>query len=110
MVMSAVPVRHRAMAIAVCRELKESRVSTIAMVILSRRPGRLSGPAAAQARACCRNPHAIGAAAAPAAHGIGTASLVRRSEIHMATASSWAMAAAGVFTSLLAILLRLFLR
>lgn len=43
----------------------------------------------------------MGAAIGTASHGIGTASLVRRSEMQ-ATVSSWAMAAAGVFTSLLA--------
>ena len=64
---------------------------------------------------CCgrqvaqRDDRAIGAAIGTAAHGICTASLVRQSEMQ-ATVSSWAMAAAGVFTSLLAPLLKLFLR
>jgi putative effector of murein hydrolase len=40
---------------------------------------------------------------------VGTASLVRHSELQ-ASVSSWAMAAAGVFTSLLAALLAVFLR
>jgi putative effector of murein hydrolase len=54
----------------------------------------------------CRSlDRAVGAAIGTAAHGIGTASLVRRSEMQ-ATVASWAMAAAGVFTSLLALFLR----
>jgi len=56
-----------------------------------------------------RNDQAIGAAMGTASHGIGTASLVRRSDVQ-ASVSSWAMAAAGVFTSLLAAGIALFLR
>jgi putative effector of murein hydrolase len=51
---------------------------------------------------------AVGAAIGTSSHGIGTASLVRHSEIQ-ASVSSWAMAAAGVFTSLLGAALSLFL-
>ena len=56
-----------------------------------------------------KDDRAVGAAIGCAAHGIGTASLVRQSEMQ-ATVSSWAMAASGVFTSLLAVLVALFLR
>jgi putative effector of murein hydrolase len=56
-----------------------------------------------------RDDRAIGAAMGTASHGVGTASLVRHSELQ-ASVSSWAMAAAGVFTSLLAALLAVFLR
>jgi putative effector of murein hydrolase len=52
---------------------------------------------------------AIGAAIGTAAHGIGTASLLRRSE-REAAVSSWAMAAAGIFTSVIAAGLKLFLK
>ena len=55
-----------------------------------------------------RDDRAIGAAIGAASHGVGTASLVRRSEMQ-ASASSWAMAAAGIFTSLLAALIKMFL-
>jgi putative effector of murein hydrolase len=55
-----------------------------------------------------RDDRAIGAAIGTGSHGVGTASLVRHSEMQ-ATVSSWAMAAAGVFTSLLAALLKIFL-
>ena len=108
-VMSAVPKSVTTpIAIEVCRELKGIPQITIAMVLLTGVLGAsLAPPLLRLARV--RNHHAIGAATGTAAHGIGTASLVRRSEMQ-ATASSWAMAAAGVFTSLLAILLRLFLR
>lgn len=51
---------------------------------------------------------AIGAAIGTSSHGVGTASLVRRSE-REAAVSSWAMAASGVFTSFLAVLVKLFL-
>jgi putative effector of murein hydrolase len=56
-----------------------------------------------------REDRAIGAAMGTSAHGIGTASLVRQSEMQAAV-SSWAMATAGVFTSLLAALAAPFLR
>lgn len=56
-----------------------------------------------------RDGHAVGAAMGTAAHGIGTASLVRRSE-RSAAVSSWAMAAAGIITSVLAALLKFFLK
>jgi hypothetical protein len=52
---------------------------------------------------------AIGAAIGTSSHGIGTASLVRHLDMQ-AAASSWAMAAAGVFTSVLASLLALMMR
>ena len=107
-VMSAVPKSVTTpIAIEVCRELKGIPQITIAMVLLTGVLGASVAPPLLRL-VHVRNHHAIGAATGTAAHGIGTASLVRRSEMQ-ATASSWAMAAAGVFTSLLAILLRLFL-
>lgn len=56
-----------------------------------------------------REDRAVGAAIGSASHGIGTASLIRRSEMQ-ATVSSWAMAAAGVFTSVLGAILQWIVR
>ena len=95
-VMSTVPKSVTTpIAIEVCQELGGIPQITIALVIL--RLVRVT------------DDRAVGAAIGSAAHGIGTASLVRRSEMQ-ASVSAWAMAAAGVFTSLLATILALFLR
>ena len=108
-VMSAVPKSVTTpIAIEVSRELGGIPQITIALVILAGVLGATFGPALLRL-AGVRDDRAIGAAMGTASHGIGTASLVRRSEMQ-ATVSSWAMAAAGVFTSVLAALLRLFLR
>jgi putative effector of murein hydrolase len=108
-VMSAVPKSVTTpIAIEVCRELNGIPQITIAMVILAGVLGATFGvPILRLAR--LRDDRAIGAAIGTASHGIGTASLVRRSEMQ-ATVSSWAMAAAGVFTSLLAAALAMLLR
>lgn len=95
-------------AVEVCRELKGIPQITIALVILAGVLGASFGTHLLRL-AGVRNGQAIGAAMGTASHGIGTASLVRHSELQ-ASVSSWAMAAAGVFTSLLAALLLLFLR
>lgn len=95
-------------ALEVCRELNGIPQITIALVVLAGVLGASFGLPLLRAVGI-RDDRAIGAAMGTAAHGIGTASLVRRSEMQ-ATVSSWAMAAAGVFTSLLAVLLKLFLR
>ena len=78
------------------------------MVILAGVFGASFGPALLRLTGV-KEDRAVGAAVGSASHGIGTASLVRHSEMQ-ATVSSWAMAAAGVFTSLLAALLSVFLR
>jgi predicted murein hydrolase (TIGR00659 family) len=107
-VMSAVPKSVTTpIAIEVCKELKGIPQITIALVILAGVLGASFGPPLLRL-AGVRDDRAIGAAIGTASHGVGTASLVRRSELQ-ATVSSWAMAAAGVFTSLLAALLKLFL-
>jgi predicted murein hydrolase (TIGR00659 family) len=107
-VMSAVPKSVTTpIAIEVCRELKGIPQITIAMVILAGVLGASFGVPLLRL-AGVREDRAIGAAIGTASHGVGTASLVRRSEMQT-TVSSWAMAAAGVFTSLLAALLKLFL-
>jgi predicted murein hydrolase (TIGR00659 family) len=107
-VMSAVPKSVTTpIAIEVCRELKGIPQITIAMVILAGVLGASFGRPLLKL-AGVRDDRAIGAAIGTGSHGVGTASLLRRSEMQ-ATVSSWAMAAAGVFTSLLAALLKLIL-
>jgi predicted murein hydrolase (TIGR00659 family) len=107
-VMSTVPKSVTTpIAIEVCRELKGIPQITIALVILAGVLGASFGPPLLRL-AGVRDDRAIGAAIGSASHGVGTASLVRHSEMQ-ATVSSWAMATAGVFTSLLAALLKLFL-
>jgi len=95
-------------AIEVSRELGGIPQITIALVILAGVLGASFGVPLLRLVGV-REDRAIGAAMGTASHGVGTASLVRRSEMQ-ATVSSWAMAAAGVFTSLLAALLALALR
>jgi predicted murein hydrolase (TIGR00659 family) len=108
-VMSTVPKSVTTpIAIEVCRELKGIPQITIAMVILAGVLGASFGVPLLRL-AGVRDDRAIGAAIGTGSHGVGTASLVRHSEMQAAV-SSWAMAAAGVFTSLLAALLKLFLR
>lgn len=95
-------------AIEVSRQLRGIPQITIAMVILTGVLGATFGTWLLKL-ARIRNNRAIGAAIGTSSHGIGTASLVRQSEIQAAV-SSWAMAAAGVFTSILGAFLSLFLR
>jgi predicted murein hydrolase (TIGR00659 family) len=95
-------------AIEVSRELNGIPPITIALVILAGVLGASFGVPLLRLVGV-REDRAIGAAIGSASHGVGTASLVQHSEMQ-ATVSSWAMAAAGVFTSLLAALLKLFLR
>jgi putative effector of murein hydrolase len=107
-VMSAVPKSVTTpIAIEVSRELKGIPQITIALVILAG-VGATFGPLLLRL-AGVRGDLAIGAAMGTASHGIGTASLVRHSELQ-ASVSSWAMAAAGVCVSLMAALMMLFLR
>jgi predicted murein hydrolase (TIGR00659 family) len=94
-------------AIEVCKELNGIPQITIAMVLLAGVLGASFGVPLLRLVGV-KEDRAIGAAIGTASHGVGTASLVRRSEMQ-ATVSSWAMAAAGVFTSLLAALIKLFL-
>ncbi len=108
-VMSTVPKSVTTpIAIEVCKELKGIPQITIALVILA---GLLAASFGAPLLRLVgvKDDRAVGAAMGTGGHGIATASLVRTSEMQ-ATVSSWAMAAAGVFTSLLAALLALFLR
>jgi putative effector of murein hydrolase len=106
--MSAVPKSVTTpIAIEVCRELKGIPQITIAMVILAGVLGASFGVPLLRL-AGVRDDRAIGAAIGTGSHGVGTASLVRHSELQAAV-SSWAMASAGIFTSLLAALLKIFL-
>lgn len=108
-VMSAVPKSVTTpIAIEVSRQLGGIPAITIAMVILAGVLGASFGPQLL-ALVGVREDRAVGAAVGSAAHGIGTASLVRHSEMQ-ASVSSWAMAAAGVFTSILGALLALLRR
>src|SRR3569833_886737 len=108
-VMSAAPKSVTTpIAIEVCRQLGGIPQITIAMVILSGVLGATFGRYLLHLIGV-KNETALGAASGTASHGIGTASLVRHSDMQ-AAASSWAMAAAGVFTSVLASLLALILR
>lgn len=108
-VMSAVPKSVTTpIAIEVCRQLNGIPQITIALVIVAGVLGAVFGPALLRLVGVTDD-RSIGAAIGTASHGIGTASLVRRSEMQ-ATVSSWAMAAAGVFTSLLGALLAIMLR
>lgn len=94
-------------AIEVCRELHGIPQITIALVILAGVLGASFGVPILRLVGVVED-RAVGAAIGTASHGVGTASLVPRSEFQ-ASVSSWAMAAAGVFTSLLAALLSLML-
>jgi predicted murein hydrolase (TIGR00659 family) len=108
-VLSAVPKSVTTpIAIEVCRELNGIPQITIAMVILAGVLGATFGPLLLRLVGVGED-RSVGAAVGTSSHGIGTASLVRHSE-RQASASSWAMAAAGVFTSILAALLALLLR
>jgi putative effector of murein hydrolase len=95
-------------AIEVSRQLNGNPQITIAMVILTGILGASFGTHLLRL-AGVRNNGAIGAAIGTSSHGIGTASLARQSDIQLAV-SSWAMAAAGVITSLLGSLLAFLLR
>lgn len=95
-------------AVEVCEELHGIPQITVGMVILAGVLGASLGPLLLRVVGV-REDRAVGAAVGSSSHGIGTASLVRHSDMQ-ASVSSWAMAACGVFTSLLAAILALLLR
>lgn len=108
-VMSAVPKSVTTpIAIEICRQLRGIPQITIAMVIVSGILGATFGTHLLRLVGVT-NDHAIGAAVGTSSHGIGTASLIRSSDVQ-AAASSWAMTAAGVFTSVIGSLLALLSR
>lgn len=95
-------------AIEISKELGGVPAITIAMVILTGVLGASFGvPVVRFLR--IGSARATGAAIGTSSHGVGTASLLRRSEREAAVAS-WAMAAAGIFTSLAAAVLKYFLK
>jgi putative effector of murein hydrolase len=95
-------------AIEVSKELGGIPAITIAMVVITGVLGASFGVTILQLLHI-RGARAIGAAIGTASHGVGTASLVRRSE-REAAVSSWAMAAAGIFISIVATILKFFLK
>lgn len=95
-------------AIEVSKQLGGVPAITAAMVVITGVLGASFGVPVLQALRI-RSARATGAAIGTASHGVGTASLLRRSEREAAVAS-WAMAAAGVFTSLLAVGLQFFFK
>ena len=108
-VMSAIPKSVTTpIAVEVCQELHGIPQITVGMVILAGILGASLGQLLLRLIRV-RDDRAIGAAIGSASHGIGTASLVRHSEMQTSV-SSWAMAACGVFTSLLAAILSLYFR
>lgn len=106
-VMSAIPKSVTTpIAIEVSRELHGNPAITAAMVLITGVLGSLIGPAVLRLSRILHD-HAIGAAIGTSSHAVGTASLIRSSEVQ-GSVSSLAMALAGVVTSVLAMLLTWF--
>jgi predicted murein hydrolase (TIGR00659 family) len=102
--MSAIPKSVTTpIAIQVSESLHGDPTITAAMVLISGLLGSIVGPWVLR-RARILHDHAIGSAIGTSSHAIGTASLIRRSEVQ-GSVSSLAMAMAGVLTSILAMLL-----
>ncbi len=92
-------------AIQVSAELHGNPAITAAMVLVTGLLGSVIGPGVLRLSRIVHD-HAIGSAMGTSSHAIGTASLLRSSEIQ-GSVSSLAMAAAGVITSILAMFLTL---
>ncbi len=108
-VMSAIPKSVTTpIAIQVSDSLHGDPTITAALVLISGLLGSIVGPSVLRL-ANVLHDHAIGSAIGTSSHAIGTASLVRRSEVQ-GSVSSLAMAMAGVITSVLAMLLTWCLR
>jgi predicted murein hydrolase (TIGR00659 family) len=90
-------------AIEVCEELHGNPAITVAMVLVTGLLGSALGPFVLRLFSI-RHDHAVGAAIGTSSHAIGTASLIRRFETQ-GSVSSLAMVAAGIFTSILAMVL-----
>lgn len=107
-VMAAIPKSVTTpIAIEVARQLHGLPEITVAMVILTGILGSILGPLVMRWLSVTDD-RTIGAAIGTSSHAIGTASLLRRSEFQ-ASVSSWAMAAAGIMTAILASLISHFL-
>lgn len=90
-------------AIQVSADLHGDPAITAALVLVSGLLGSIIGPSVLRL-ARIRHDHAVGSAIGTSSHALGTASLIRRSEVQ-GSVSSLAMAMAGVITSILATLL-----
>lgn len=107
-VMSTVPKSVTTpIAIEISRQLHGHPEITVVMVILTGILGSIVGPHLLKALGI-QDDRAIGLAMGTSSHAVGTASLVHRSEVQ-ASVSSWAMAAAGILTAMMAVLISLFL-
>jgi predicted murein hydrolase (TIGR00659 family) len=103
-IMSAIPKSVTTpIAIQVSESLHGDPTITAAMVLISGLLGSIIGPWVLRLARILHD-HAIGSAIGTSSHAIGTASLIRRSEVQ-GSVSSLAMAMAGVTTSILAMLL-----
>ena len=103
-VMSAIPKSVTTpIALAVSQELHGNPTITVAMVLVTGLLGSIIGPGVLR-MAHILHDHAVGSAIGTSSHAIGTASLIRHSEVR-GSVSSLAMAMAGVITSILAALL-----
>jgi predicted murein hydrolase (TIGR00659 family) len=108
-IMSAIPKSVTTpIAIEVSEELHGNPSITAAMVLLSGLLGSVVGPWVLR-MAHILHDHAIGAAIGTSSHALGTASLIRQSEVQ-GSVSSLAMAMAGIVTSVLAMLMARYLR
>jgi predicted murein hydrolase (TIGR00659 family) len=90
-------------AVEVCEELHGNPALTVAMVLVTGLLGSAMGPWLL-GMVSIRHDHAVGAAVGTSSHAIGTASLIRRFEVQ-GSVSSLAMVMAGIFTSVLAMML-----
>lgn len=90
-------------AIQVSTDLHGDPTITAALVLVSGLLGSIIGPSVLRL-ARISHDHAVGSAIGASSHALGTASLIRRSEVQ-GSVSSLAMAMAGVITSILATLL-----
>jgi predicted murein hydrolase (TIGR00659 family) len=108
-VMAAIPKSVTTpIAIEVSRQLHGLPEITVAMVIVTGILGSIVGPLVLRWLSV-KDDRVIGVAIGTSSHAVGTASLIRHSELQ-ASVSSWAMAAAGIFTAILASLISLFIR
>jgi putative effector of murein hydrolase len=100
-VMSTVPKSVTTpIAIEIARQLHGHPEITVVMVILTGIFGSVLGPHLLSWIGVTDD-RAIGLAMGTSSHAVGTASLIHRSEVQ-ASVSSWAMAAAGIITAILA--------
>lgn len=91
-------------AVEVSEELHGNSAITVAMVLVTGLLGSVVGPWLL-GRSSIRHDHAVGAAIGTSSHAIGTASLIQRFQVQ-GSVSSLAMVMAGIFTSLLAMVLK----